>query len=238
MDFDVKIGRKTASVLVTRKSIKQVRLKVFPSGEIRLSVPLNTPDEWIDAFLRQKQEWINDRACQFEKTRAVEKENHIRSGASTRILGRQLVIRIENASKKRIIRSDNTLILYTPTPQEWESIDKQFNNWWQLSSKEYFRGVLDKLYPIIKKHEVNKPEIVVRKMTTLWGSCSRRKGRIYLNFYLYKASRPCIEYVILHEMAHFLYPHHNKEFNDFITIYIPDWKERKKKLDYEIVLGF
>ena len=58
-----------------------------------------------------------------------------------------------------------------------------------------------------------------------------------LNYYLYKAPGPCIEYVILHELAHFLYPHHDQNFHDFITIYMPDWQERKRLLDYEIVLG-
>ena len=74
-------------------------------------------------------------------------------------------------------------------------------------------------------------------MSTLWGSCSRKNGAINLNYYLYKASAPCIEYVVLHEMIHFLYPHHNKDFYDLLTIHMPDWKERKKQLDYEFVLG-
>ena len=102
MNYDVKIGNKTISVLVTRKSIKKVRLKVFPSGEICISAPLDTPDEWLSKFLKQKQAWIIDKVSQFEKTKAIEKEINIRSGASTRILGRQLVIQIENASQKRI----------------------------------------------------------------------------------------------------------------------------------------
>lgn len=237
MNYSLKINNKTISVFVTHKEIKKVRLKVFPSGEIRLSVPIDTPDKWISEFLIKKQEWIEDKVSQFEKTKAIEREKIIRSGASTRILGRQSVIQIELAKQKRILRHDKKLYLYTPNPLDQESINKQFNNWWQRSSKEYFLWVLDKLYPIIKKHGIERPEMVVKKMTTLWGSCSRRKGRIYLNFYLYKASPPCIEYVILHELTHFLYPHHNQDFDDFISIYIPDWMERKKQLDYEVVLG-
>ncbi|MCE5341970.1 MAG: M48 family metallopeptidase [Eubacteriales bacterium] len=77
----------------------------------------------------------------------------------------------------------------------------------------------------------------MRKMKTLWGSCSRNKGRISLNYYLYKASVPSIEYVILHELAHFIHPKHNKAFYDFLTIYMPDWEQRKAMLDYETVLG-
>ena len=40
-----------------------------------------------------------------------------------------------------------------------------------------------------------------------------------------------------HELAHFLYPRHDQKIHNFITIYMPDWQERKRLLDYEIVLG-
>ena len=91
--------------------------------------------------------------------------------------------------------------------------------------------------PIIEKHGVEYPTVCVKKMRTLWGSCSRNNQKINLNFYLYKASVPCVEYVILHELTHFLYPHHDRDFYDFITIHMPDWQYRKQQLDYEFVLG-
>lgn len=237
MNHTVNVSGKLLPVLVTYKNMKSVRLKVFPSAEVRLSAPLDTPDIWITDFLKKKERWITEEVAKFEQTKAIEKEEHIRSGASTRILGKQLVIQIESANQKRIVRSDSKLLIYTTNLNNQTDMDKQFNNWWQRSSKEYFINVLDELYPIVKKHGIEKPEIVVKKMSTLWGSCSRKMGRINLNFYLYKAYRPCIEYVILHELIHFLYPRHNKDFYDLLTIYMPDWKERKKQLDYEVVLG-
>lgn len=114
---------------------------------------------------------------------------------------------------------------------------KQFDNWWQRQAKQYYQSVLDKLYPIISRHNIIKPTILVAKMQTLWGSCSRKLCKINLNYYLYKASVACIEYVVFHEMMHLMYPNHDKNFYEFLTIYMPDWKERKKQLDYEFVLG-
>ena len=74
-------------------------------------------------------------------------------------------------------------------------------------------------------------------MRTLWGSSSPHNGTITLNLYLLKAKKPCIEYVILHELLHFLFPHHSRQFYDFLTLYMPDWKNRKKYLDTEVVQG-
>jgi len=237
MTYFVNVKYHRAEVQVTRKKIKTVRLKVFPTGEIKLSVPDTTPDAWIIGFIAKKQSWIEDKLNSFQKTRAIEKEQNIRSGTSTRILGKQIVITIENAPQKRILCEDSKLTIFTPDSSNYPAIGKQLNNWWQKRAKAYYIDTVDRLFPIIGKHGIDKPDIIVKKMSTLWGSCSRKHNRINLNYYLYRASRPCIEYVILHELIHFLYPRHNKHFYDFLTIYMPDWEERKKQLDYEIVLG-
>ena len=46
---------------------------------------------------------------------------------------------------------------------------------------------------------------------------------------------PIIDYVVLHELTHFLYPNHSKQFYMFLSNYMPDWKERKQVLDQDIV---
>jgi predicted metal-dependent hydrolase len=237
MELKINIKNKSTKITVTYKDIKSVRLKVFPTHEIKLSVPLNTPEEWINDYIKSKSKWIEEKLQLFEQTKAIEKETNIISGISTRILGKQMKIRIFPSNQKRVILDDKEIQLYTNYPEDQHDINRQFNNWWQKNSKQCFIMQLDKLYPIIEKHGFAKPKIVVKKMKTLWGSCSRNRGIINLNYYLYKAPIPCVDYVILHELAHFIYPYHNKDFYDFLTIYMPDWKERKRQLDYEIVLG-
>lgn len=236
MDFSVTIKGTSFPVMVSLKKMKQVRLKVFPSGEIKLSAPVGTPEKWIVEYLNDKMSWIEEKMDLFVQTRAIEKEEHFVSGSSTRVLGRQLTIQVHSACRKQIVCEGGILHVYTPETDQ-PTIDRQVNNWWQKASKEYFQDVLDRLYPIVEKHGVERPAICVKKMRTLWGSCSRNNQKINLNFYLYKASVPCVEYVILHELAHFLYPYHDKDFYDFITIYMPDWQYRKQQLDYEFVLG-
>lgn len=236
MEIIILIKGNTYPVKVSLKKMKQVRLKVFPSGEIRLSAPLNTPREWIEKYLSDKTPWINEKLDMFIQTKAIEKEEHFSSGTSTRILGRQLTVEVITSNKKQILVEDGTLKILTFEKDQYR-IDSQVNNWWQQSSRCYYQQVVEKLYPIIGKHGIEKPKVCVKKMNTLWGSCSRKKVTINLNYYLYKASAPCIEYVILHELIHFLYPYHNNDFYDFLTVHMPDWQERKKQLDYEFVLG-
>ena len=237
MEYNLQTSRGNLPVEILFKDIKFLRLKVFPGAKIKLSVPLNTPEDFIADFLNQKLQWINKQLDIFGQTAAVEKENFIRSGTSTRILGRQLSIKIIPAARKRIIQDDRWLLIYTTEPESQENIDRQFFNWWQKNSKQYFLSQLEKLFPIVQKYGVVLPDLRVRKMQTLWGSCSRKHSAINLNYYLYKAPVACVEYVILHELLHFIYPKHNKPFYETLTVLMPDWQERKRLLDYEIVLG-
>lgn len=51
---------------------------------------------------------------------------------------------------------------------------------------------------IFKKHNVSIPNLYIRKMKILWGSCTPGKGKITLNEYLLKADIRCIQYVVFH----------------------------------------
>ena len=77
----------------------------------------------------------------------------------------------------------------------------------------------------------SKPELKIRKMQSCWGNCNRSKQIITMNEFLYKASPLCIEYIVLHELSHLIYPYHDKNFYNFIELHMPDWKERKKLLN-------
>jgi hypothetical protein len=91
------------------------------------------------------------------------------------------------------------------------------------------------MYPFIQKYNVNKPKLMIRKMKSRWGSCLRDSNAILLNFELIKAPKYCIDYVVLHELIHFLYKSHDQQFYNFLTALMPDWKQRKSILDEEVV---
>ena len=96
---------------------------------------------------------------------------------------------------------------------------------------------MEQWYPIIEKYGIPTPKVYIRKMATMWGSCSIKRGAVVFNLCLLKAKIACIDYVVLHELTHFLYPNHSKQFYYFLSNYMPDWKDRKKILDQDVVHG-
>ena len=230
---------KTGNVTVNieRKNISSCRLKLFPSQKIKLSVPNETPSGWIENYLKNKKDWIIKKLENFEKTKGYEATVVINNGISIRLLGQDMIFSIYKSEKKRVTFEYRSIYIGLPNISDSKETEHLFDKWWRKQAFSVYSEVLDTLYPIVEKHNINKPNLKIRKMKTLWGSSSPHKGIITLNFYLLKAKKPCIEYVILHELTHTLFPHHDRQFFDFLTLYMPDWKDRKNILDTEVVQG-
>ena len=100
-----------------------------------------------------------------------------------------------------------------------------------LKNPTIFTEILDEFYPLFIPYGVKKPKLRIRTMKSCWGSCLVNKGIITLNRKLLMKPRECIEYVVVHELCHFIHPNHSKQFYGFMEQFMHDWKERKKRLN-------
>lgn len=111
--------------------------------------------------------------------------------------------------------------IYAPGLGALENCKKAF-------ARRIYGHFIAKFAPTVNR-KINR--VVVRKMTTRWGSCNSRKGYINLSLNLIEKAPDLVEYVVLHELAHLIYPHHQKSFYDFIAKLMPDFKAREKRLN-------
>ena len=228
----------SVNVQVIRKNIKNVHLKVFRTMDVVLSVPLLVPSDWIEDFLHKRIKWIDNQVTMYKLSDGNNTLNSIKSGTSVQVLGKDMRVLIIPSIDNSIEMNEKQIVFYTNKADDDEQIQKVFIKWWRDNASTVFQEETDRLFEkIFKKYEISKPDISIRKMKTLWGSCTPTKSKITLNEYLLKANIRCIQYVILHELTHLLYPNHSKQFYDFLTIQMPDWQERKKQLDTEVVQG-
>ena len=63
-----------------------------------------------------------------------------------------------------------------------------------------------------------------------WGVCYHNRGYIILSKQLFDKPIPAIEYVILHEYAHFLVQDHGVNFHRIMSELMPDYRQRRKLL--------
>ena len=94
----------------------------------------------------------------------------------------------------------------------------------------YLMPLVEKWYPVVASQGISMPHVTVRRMRSRYGSCSVGRGRITLASLLLEVPVECAEYVVLHELTHFLYPDHGREFYNFIEQHMPDWRGRERLL--------
>lgn len=80
------------------------------------------------------------------------------------------------------------------------------------------------------KENIPNPNLKIRKMTSRWGVCNIKNHNVTLNYMLYKYDIKCLDYVIVHELSHFIHPNHSKDFWNLVGKYYPRYKECRKML--------
>ena len=219
--------------LLTRKPVKNVNLRIKPEGEVLVSANNSVPLDFIDAFIEKKQRYIFSVLSRYEEKKKLFQAVPKRyvSGESYDLLGKSLRLKVE-ASKEESVYTDGVYIfLKVKDKDDFRHKENMMSKWLKQYQTKVFEELLQEKYLLFEKYGVTYPTLKIRNMTSRWGSCQPKKGIITLNSKLIEAPRNCIEYVILHELVHFIHPNHSRQFLDFVAMMMPDWKERKKELE-------
>lgn len=220
---------------VQKKNIKNLHLSVLPpDGKVRVSAPLHLSDDSIKMFVRTKLSWIKKQQEKF-KAQPRQSEREYVSGETLYVFGQQYFLLVEYSYKgNSLILSGNKAILTVRKESTAKQRDAFVNEWYRTLLKEKIEIYLPKWESITGLH---CDSWQTKYMTTRWGTCNTNTRKIWLNLQLAKKPIECLEYVILHELAHLKVRNHNKDFIAFMDQYMPYWRETKKllnelKLDY------
>ncbi|NLA33980.1 MAG: M48 family metallopeptidase [Tenericutes bacterium] len=98
------------------------------------------------------------------------------------------------------------------------------------SAKKVFKEHLDKCYQEFNR-KIPYPNLIIRKMKTRWGVCNYKLNKNTLNLELIKKDTKYLDYVIIHELAHFIYHNHNYKFWQLVEENYPNYKKIRKELN-------
>lgn len=94
-----------------------------------------------------------------------------------------------------------------------------------------FTQVSDAVFPLFAQVlNGQRPVLKVRQMKTRWGVCVPAKRQITFSLRLVEKPRAAVEYVVLHEYAHFVRADHSPAFWAVVARYMPDYKARRRLL--------
>lgn len=224
--------------LLKRKPVKNLNLRIHSDCSIVVSASEKITADKIDDFVMEKGAYILSSIQRFKRIEEYEMppKRYI-SGETFDILGRGIRLKVQQGTKDNVF-SDGIYLYLTVTDQDdYFKKEKLVQKFLDKECRQVFSETIRQLFPMFQKYGVNMPTLRIRTMKTRWGSCSPSRGIITLNKKLLEAPRNCIEYVVLHELCHFIHPNHSKQFYSFVAMLMPDWKERKTKLDKNAVHG-
>ena len=227
MPTQVKLG--DIAVGVVLKNIKHVHLSVHPpTGRVTVSAPTRMSLDTIRVFAISKLGWIKQ---QQQKLQDQERETprEYLDRESHYVWGRRYLLRIMEAEQPPSVEISHSRLFLRIRPGT--NLDKRkeiLEEWYRTQVRSAAPGIFGKWVPLLG---VKVERLFVQRMKTKWGSCSRTSPSIRLNTDLAKKPAECLEYVIVHEMAHLLEATHNKAFVALMDHFMPQWRHRQEQLN-------
>lgn len=203
------INNKKYEIVITKKNIKNMYIRVKDDLKIYINVNIFTSDNQIKELITSNYNNIVNMVLKQEKKNNKNKNT---------ILGKDIDIVIFNEQTRPELYGNKFYI-------KDDNIDKHL--------KEYafviFKERLDYIYPLFKE-KIPYPILKIRKMTSRWGVCNRKDKSITLNLELIKMDIKYLDYVIIHELSHFVYFDHSKDFWNTVSKYSHNYKELRKEM--------
>ncbi len=212
--MNINYNGKNYEIKIIKKNIKNTYIRVKEDMIIYVTTNYLTPISYIKKLIGENT--INIYKMIDRQAKKLEKKE------SYYLLGKKYDIILCNIFNKVVI-DDNKI--YTKN-------EKMLDRFTREKAKEIFTERL------IKCHEkMNKitpmPRLIVKKMRQKWGYCNKRDELITLNLELIKYDVDEIDYVIIHELCHFIHFNHSKQFWECVSKYKPNYKTNRKILREE-----
>lgn len=217
------------TVEVHRKKMKNLRLKVVPpTGNVIVSAPHRVPKYEISTFVLSELAWIREQQEALSKQGVRPLLKYI-SGETHFLWGERIVLELlPTTSRQYAVMGDGVIKLFakpTSNSSEREHVLKEF---YRATIKEEIPRLLETWEP---QMGVKSLDWGVKKMKTRWGTCNTRDKRIWLNLELAKHERACLEYVVVHELAHLIERNHSPRFWSIVETFIPNWRDVRERLN-------
>ena len=221
-----------------RKNVKNINLRIKPDLTVYVSANEKVSQATIEEFLLEKQEYIVKAILHYEEmSQLLPKPKKYVDGETFKVLGHDRRLKVMKGLEN-FVESDEAYITLTVKNVDDYALKKSMIERWlnKLCREQVMKVCLDS-YSQFKKHGVEFQQLKFKNMVSMWGSCSPKRNTITFNYALVQAPLSCIEYVVVHEFTHFLHPNHSKKFYNQLCAFMPDWEERKERLERVVVLS-
>jgi len=220
---------KGIEIELERKKIKNMHLYVLPpDGRVKVTAPKSMKEAMIQGFVEDKLPWIQKQQLKIS-SRPQNLPLEYVSGEEILLWGIPFQLEIvQNCKKNDVLIDGKTVYLHVTVKENPPNFEAVLNNWYREQLNYEIPDLILKWESILG---VSVREWGIKNMKTRWGTCNYKEHRIWFNLQLAKKDPKCLEYVVLHELAHLLVSNHSKSFKDILDRHMPEWKLIKKEMN-------
>ena len=227
MAMQINLGE--MSVEVVKKYIKNIHLSVYPpTGTVRISAPLRMNIDTIRVFAISRLGWIKKQQQKLKKQEREAPRDYL-DRESHYLWGKRYLLKVvEEDAAPRVELKHKKIILQVRSGTSRDKKKAILEEWYRERLKEALPTLIAKWEKLMN---VKVKRFFVRRMKTRWGSCNPSTKSIRLNTELAKKLPDCLEYIVVHEMAHLREPTHNSRFIALMDSMMPKWEFYREMLN-------
>ena len=214
---------------VIYKDIKNLHIGVYPPlGRVRVAAPERLDDAQVRLAVIQRLPWIKRQREQLAAVPRQTKREMV-TGESHYVWGLRRRLKVVQRTGRTHFEVDGErLVLYTASSTTAEQRRSALDEW----HRQQLRAAIPEVIETWEhKLDVSVPKWTIRRMKTKWGSCNRETRHLWFNVELAKKHPDCLEYIVIHEMAHYFERNHSERFTKLMDKYLPDWRTRREQLN-------
>jgi predicted metal-dependent hydrolase len=214
---------------VVLKDIKNIHLSVYPpNGAVRIAAPSRMGIDTIRVFAISKLGWIKQQQAKFG-TQEREPPREYLERESHYVWGRRYLLHVVEADEPPSVELKHKRMVLRLRPGADEARKHAVvEDWYRAEVKKAAVPLIAKWEPVLG---VKVGRLFVQRMKTKWGSCNTETRSIRLNTDLAKKPAECLEYIVVHEMAHLLVRRHDDRFYGSVAKCLPNWKQLRQTLN-------
>lgn len=205
---------------ITRSKRASIAITIGPEGTIEVKAPRFAPQSLIDAFVREKQDWIEKTLSQMEKRKPPQKA--YQNGEVFYFLGEEKTFTLYSGIE---IKIKDTQLLF---PQVMLlRAQKEINNWYKKQAETI---ITQRLFIKAEEMGASYRGFFISDTKSKWGTCFADNS-LQFNWRLVMAPLMVLDYVVIHELTHTTEKNHGDAFWRRVRNFTPAYKQHRKWLE-------
>jgi len=207
---------------IHKRNRKTLSIYIERDGSLTVYAPENLLQNEIDAILQKREYQIYRYRAKWELLNANRISREAVNGQSFLYLGRNYYLQFSNDVKSLMLKGK---YFYLPESKR-ENLPEAFKEFYREKGKAF---ITPRVFQFAEKMGVKPEEISILELKNRWASCSIKKPRVNFNWKVMMAPVTVLDYLIVHELAHFKFKKHDSAFWNEVDKILPNYQ---KQLDW------